>query len=106
MMKMLFKQSLFPRSLGIDPEILLISSVIEVTDHHFFPGLRTPADKLCRIRIELVSLGVIVMGYTLQAATFRSGDRFFKEIRQLPAEVVSRHEQQDLRCTIRIDQPV
>src|ERR1041385_8101413 len=87
-------------------KVLLIACVIKITDHHLFPGLWSPADKLCRIGIELVSLGIVVMRDALQATALRRCDRLFEEVSQLPTEVITWHEQQDLRRTVRIDQLV
>src|SRR5215813_4736334 len=77
-------------------QILFVERVIEVHDHHLFPCLRSPAHFFRRVGVELVVDRIVVMRDTNQLAALRRDDLFLEDISHLPAEVPSRHRQQNL----------
>src|ERR1041384_7308691 len=52
--------SLFGGGFRTDAKILLVACVIKITDHHFFPGLGSPAYDFRWIWIEFISLWLVV----------------------------------------------
>src|SRR5262249_10517044 len=58
------------------------------------------------IRIELISLRVVVVCDALDTAALGRSYWFLDEVNQLPVEIIPRYLQQDLRSTIRINQRV
>src|SRR5262249_49905666 len=72
-------------------QILFVERVIEVPDHHLFPGLRPPAHFLRRVGVELIIERIVVMRDAHQLAALRRGDLFLEDISHLPAEVPARH---------------
>src|SRR6185503_7939310 len=62
--------------------------------HHLFPRLIAPAYFLARVRIEFVLCGVVKMRHTIQPSPLWKSDRFFRNVSQLPVEIVFWHVEQ------------
>src|SRR5262245_25208157 len=88
------------------PQILFIERVIEIADHHLFPGLRSPAHLFRRVGVELVIERIVEVRDDRQLAPLRRGDFFLEDISHLPVEVPARHREQNFGLTVGVDQRV
>src|SRR2546425_8417401 len=89
-----------------DLQLLIVQRESNKPDHHLFPGLGAPSNRLCRIRIPFVLTRIIKVSYAFEAASFWGGYRLFEFVARLPVEAVSRHRQDHLRSSVRINQPI
>src|SRR5436853_448493 len=79
-----------------------VKRVLHPTDHHLFIGRIAPSNRLLRIGVVLVLIGVVEMGGYDHLRSLRQEHRFLQVIHRLPVEAELRHPQQRLASAVRI----